>query len=152
MNKKQENTWVFNGEEITSLSQMPEGTLGFIYKIYNLTTGKYYIGRKTCSSLRKRKLTAKEKLLPGNKRKTVIYEIKETSGWKNYCGSNEVLKEEIRKGDKVKREILHFCFTKAQITYLEVQEIVCSGALIDELSYNGWIKATIYKKYLLNTK
>lgn len=147
--KKEINNWTFNGQEITSFSQMPEGTLGFIYKIHNLDTGKYYIGRKTVSGNKKRKLTAKEKLLPENKRKTVIIEHKESPGWKTYNGSNEVLKAEIKKGDKVVKEILHYCFSKAEITYLETREIICSGALVDELSYNGWVKATIYKKFLL---
>lgn len=144
------SNWTYNGKIIDSISEMPEGTIGFVYKIYNLDTGKYYIGRKTCSSLRKRKLTKKEKLLPENKRKSVIQEIKETSGWKTYCGSNEILKKEFKEGNKIIKEILHFCSTKAQITYMETKEILCSGALVDELSYNGWIKATIYKKYLLN--
>lgn len=144
------SNWTYNGQVIDSISKMPEGTIGFIYKIYNLDTGKYYIGRKTCSSLRKRKLTKKEKLLPENKRKSVIQEITETSGWKTYCGSNEVLKKEFKEGNRIKKEILHFCSTKAQITYMETKEILCSGALVDELSYNGWIKATIYKKYLIN--
>ncbi len=150
MTKQKTNNWFYEGKEITSLSQMPEGTIGFIYKIYNLDTGKYYIGRKTCSGLRKRRLTVKEKLIPENKRKTFIYEVKESSGWKTYCGSNDVLKQEFKDGNKIRKEILYFCSTKAEITYMETKEILCSGALVDELSYNGWIKATIYKKYLLN--
>lgn len=147
--KKETVNWEHNGEEITSLSQMPEGTLGFIYKIHNLDTGKYYIGRKTVAGNKKRKLTAKEKLLPENKRKTFIIEHKESPGWKTYCGSNDTLKDEVKKGANVKKEILHYCFTKAEITYMETREILCSGALVDERSYNGWIKATIYKKFLL---
>lgn len=147
--KKDKVLWTYLGENIESLSQMPVGTLGIIYKIYNLTTGKYYIGRKGVSSNKKRKLTVKEKLLPENKRKTVIVEQKESSGWKTYCGSNLELKEEIKKGHKIRKEILHFCFSKAEITYMETKEILCSGALIDVNSYNGWVKATVYKKNLI---
>lgn len=147
--KKDKVCWTYLGKEVSSLSQMPVGTLGIIYKIHNLTTGKYYIGRKGVSSNRKRKLTAKEKLLPENKRKTVIIEQKESSGWKTYCGSNLELKEEIKNGHEIKKEILYFCFSKAEITYMETKEILCSGALIDVNSYNGWIKATVYKKNLI---
>lgn len=147
--KKDKVCWTYLGKEISSLSQMPTGTLGIIYKISNLTTCKYYIGRKGVSSNRKRKLTAKEKLLPENKRKTIIVEQKESSGWKTYCGSNLELKEEIKNGHKIKKEILHFCYSKAEITYMETKEILCSGALVDVNSYNGWIKATVYKKNLI---
>ncbi len=147
--KKDTVLWTYQGKEVKSLSDMPTGTLGIIYRIDNLTTGKYYIGRKGVSSSRKRKLTAKEKLLPENKRKTVIVEQKESSGWKSYCGSNLELKEEIKKGDIIKKQILHFCFSKAEITYMETKEILCSGALVDVNSYNGWIKATVYKKNLI---
>lgn len=147
---KQKTHWTFNGVDITDYSQMPENTIGFIYKIYNLDTGKYYIGRKGVSGNKRRKLTAKEKLLPENKRKTFVIENKESAGWKTYCGSNEVLKEEVKNGANIKKEILHYCFTKSEMTYMETREILCSGALVDENSYNGWIKATIYKKYLLN--
>lgn len=142
--------WTHKGEEILNFSQMPENTIGFIYKIYNLDTGKYYIGRKGVSGNKRRKLTAKEKLLPENKRKTFIIENKESTGWKSYCGSNTTLKEEVSKGARIEKEILHYCFTKSEMTYMETREILCSGALVDENSYNGWIKATIYKKYLLN--
>jgi hypothetical protein len=147
--KKDKVSWTYMGEEISDFSQMPEGTLGFIYKIFNVTTGKYYIGRKSVSSKRKRKLTVKEKLLPENKRKTFAFEQKEAAGWKIYCGSNVELKEEVKKGHKIEKTILHYCSSKAEITYLETKEILCSNALLDLKSYNGWIKATIYKKHLI---
>lgn len=147
--KKDKVNWTYLGEEINSFSQMPEGTLGFIYKINNITTGRYYIGRKSVSSKRKRKLTVKEKLLPENKRKTFAFEQKEAAGWKTYCGSNVELKEEVKNGHKIEKEILHYCFSKAEITYLETKEILCSNALVDTKSYNGWVKATIYKKFLI---
>lgn len=147
--KKDKVNWEYKGEVISSYSQMPEGTIGFIYKIYNLDSGKYYIGRKGVAGNKKRKLTAKEKLLPENNRKTYVIEHKESTSWKSYCGSNETLKEEVKNGARVRKEILHYCFSKAEMTYTETREILCSGALIDENSYNGWIKATIYKKFLL---
>ncbi len=149
--KKTSINWTYNGKDVTSLSDMPEGTLGFIYRVDNLTTGKYYIGRKTVAGSKKKKLTAKEKLLPENKRKTFKYEVSESSGWKSYVGSNILLRDEINKeGHKYKKRILHYCFSKAEITYLETIEILCGGALLDINSYNGWIKATIYKQHLLN--
>lgn len=147
--KKETVNWVYDHKEIKSLNDMPEGTLGFIYRIDNLTTGKYYIGRRTVAGNRKKKLTLKEKQLPENARKTFKYEFLESSGWKTYCGSNSTLKDEINnKGHKYTKTILHYCFSKAEITYLESREILCSGSLQDPLAYNDWIKCLIYKKHL----
>jgi len=150
--KKETVNWTHNNKEVLSLSDMPENTLGIIYRIDNITTGKYYIGRKTVSSNKKKKLTTKEKLLPENKRKTFKYEVSESSGWKTYVGSNTLLKSEINDlGHKYKKTILHYCFSKAEITFLETSEILCGGVLTDENSYNGWIKCTIYKQHLLKS-
>jgi hypothetical protein len=38
--------WSYQGRPITEISDMPEGTIGFIYKIINHQTGEYYIGKK----------------------------------------------------------------------------------------------------------
>ena len=38
--------WTYKGKCITEISDMPEGTIGFIYKITNGETGQYYIGKK----------------------------------------------------------------------------------------------------------
>lgn len=141
--------WTYNGKEILSLDDMPPQTLGFIYRVENLDTGKYYIGRRTVCSKKKRKLTIAEKKLPENARKTIVYEMKESAGWKTYAGSNTTLKEEVKQGANIKKYILHYCCTKAEITYKESSEIICSGALEDPLSYNDWVKCTIYKKHLL---
>jgi hypothetical protein len=149
---KKQDPWKYNGKEVNSLQDMPPNTLGIIYKIENLDTGKYYIGRRTVCSKRKRKLTVAEKKIKGNERKTVIYEMKESSGWKSYCGSNTTLKEEVKKGARIQRTILHYCFSKAEITYRESAEIICSGCLEDPLSYNDWVKCTIYKKHLIIQK
>lgn len=147
--KKQIFPWYYQGKEVKTLTDMPPETLGFIYRIENLTTGKYYIGRKTVAGNKKKKLTAKEKALPENKRKTFRYEMSESVGWKNYCGSNMTLKEEVANGHQIRKQILTYCSTKASITLEEMKAILCGGALEDEKSYNGWIKCTIYKKHLI---
>lgn len=149
MAKKVKYNWFYKGDEILSIEQIPEDVIGFIYKIYNLDTNKYYIGRKTIRSKKKRKLTLAEKKIKGNERKTFTYEVKEVSGWKTYAGSNLELKKEVSEGARIKKEILHYCYSKAEITYKETSEILCSGALMDKNSYNSWVKATIYKKNLL---
>lgn len=151
--KKEESNnpdyWMYEGKKISSIQDMPKGAIAYIYKIFNHTTGRYYVGRRTVLSKKKKKLTIKEKLLPENYRKTFKYEVCEVSGWKKYCGSNTTLKDEVKNGHKIEKHILHFCYSKAEITYKETAEIICSGCLLDPLSYNDWVSARIYKKLLI---
>lgn len=142
--------WTYKGKEVETVKDMPKDVLGFIYKISLLDgTGRYYVGRKTVVSKRKKRLTKKDKLLKENKRKTFKYTDTE-SNWKKYFGSSKELKEIIKKEKpKLKREILTYCFSKAEMTYEESKEILCGGALIDEKALNGWISCKIYKQHLL---
>lgn len=130
--KEQYDPWLYEGKEITSSSQFPKNTIGFIYRIYNTRTKRYYFGRKTVFS--KKGKTVKE--LP----------------WKNYHGSNKLLCQEVKEGDKCIRTILYFCKTKAEMTLRETSEILCNGALEDEMSYNQWVTCKIYKKHLIGSK
>ena len=98
--------WTYNRKEITSIDQLPEEVIGFVYKITNTTNNKVYYGKKLVRSVKKKKLTKTEKLIPENKRKTFKYELSEYSGWKKYTGSNEYLNEDIKKGNKYKKEIV----------------------------------------------
>lgn len=150
--KSNEVVWTYEGKNVNSINDMPKGVLGIIYRIDNLTNGKYYYGRKTVVSFRKKKLTKKEKLLPENKRKTFKTEYSEVSGWKKYNGSNQYLLDDIKSGHKYKKEIIKYCFSKAEITYYETEAIICSNCLLTEDCYNGWVSAKIYKAHLLNNK
>ena len=141
---------MFNDKPIVSLGDFPEGAIGFIYKITNTTNDNYYIGRKTARSLRKKKLTIKEKKLEENKRKKFTRVWRE-SNWKKYWGSSKPLLEAIENGDVCTRVITKFCFSKAEITYFEAKAILCSDALLDENCYNGWISAKIYGAHLKMT-
>lgn len=149
---KEKVHWSYNGKNVLTIQDMPDKVLGFIYRIENLDTGKYYIGRKTVAGNKKKKLTIAEKKLPENNRKTFKYGYSESSGWKSYCGSNTTLKEEVKNGANIRKIILHYCFSKAEITYKESCEILCSGALEDPLAYNDWIKCLIYKSHLIGKK
>lgn len=149
MKKKKSNEvpWTFEGKEVKSI---PEDVLGFIYKI-TTEEGRYYYGRKTVWSVRKKKLTKKEKLLPENKRKTFKRELTE-SNWRNYTGSNKVLNSDIKKGLKYEKEIITFCSSKAEMTFYEARAIICSDALLTDRCYNDWGSFKIYKKHLLKSK
>ena len=77
-------TWKYEGKLITEISDMPEDTIGFIYKIRKKITGEFYIGRKSLYSHR---------TLPplkGTKRKRKV--VKE-SNWKKYQSSHSEVKK-----------------------------------------------------------
>lgn len=143
--------WKYKGKVVDNISKIPEGAIGIIYKITNLDNNRYYFGRKTIVSLRKRKLTKKEKQEPENNRKTFVRELKETSGWQKYNGSNKPLLEDIKNGAKIKKEIVKYCFSKAELTYYETEAIICNGALLDENCYNSWCSMRCYSHQLTKT-
>jgi len=72
-------SWIYDGLIITEMSDMPEGTFGFIYEVTHTPTGRKYIGKKV--------LYFNRTLPPltDQKRKRKI--VKE-SDWKTYFGSH----------------------------------------------------------------
>jgi hypothetical protein len=144
--------WTYNGAVINKIEQFPEGAIGIIYRIDNLTNGKYYFGRKTCISKKKKKLTIAEKKLEENKRKTFKYEVSESSGWKTYKGSNKPLLEDIKNGHLYKKEIIQFCFSKAELTFYETRAIACSDCMLTEKCYNDWFSSKVYKSHLIGKR
>lgn len=116
------NNWLHEGREVTSVSDFPEGCVGFVYMITNTTNGKIYVGKKTLQNTLTKKLTKKEAEnweKPGRVPKKKK-EVKE-SNWLQYNGSNKNLQEDIKAIgiQHFHREILEFCFTKKQCTYYE---------------------------------
>ncbi len=133
--KKQTVNWTFQGKEVKGIEDCEPNALGFIYEITNLTNNKRYLGRKT---IMKPKYTS-----GANKGKS-----KGIYPFTAYCGSSKSLLEDIKKGDLYKKEIIRWCYTKAELTYYESQAIYCSDSLIREDFYNFWCKATVYSKHL----
>lgn len=148
MTKKSNTNWIHKGEEIININQFPKNAIGFIYLIRNLTNGRYYYGRKTCISNSKKRLTLAEKKLPENQRKTFKIIEKENS-WKSYTGSNKLLNEHVKAGHIIEKEIIQFCFSKAELTFYETRAIVCSECMLTDSCYNDWISAKVYKRNLI---
>lgn len=132
--KKEIINWTYQGKEILSVKDIPEKALGFIYRI-TLEDFRYYIGRKTVFK-------------PNYTSGKLKGQCKGEYSWKTYCGSSKELLALIKLGAKYKKEILRYCYSKAEITYEETKEILCSGALTDPNCLNYWIKATVYSKHL----
>jgi hypothetical protein len=115
--------WLYEKGEITDISQFKTGAVGFIYKITNNTTGKFYIGKKILENRLSKKLTKKEILewnKPGRIPKKKVE--KKESNWINYWGSSKTLLADLQlqgKGDYT-REILRVCSTRKELSYYEV--------------------------------
>lgn len=142
-----------NTAEYDDVSKFPEKCIGFVYKITNIKTGKFYIGKKSLYSTTRKKLTKKEiaeHTGPGKKpsKKTVVKE----SNWESYWGSNEILLQEIKEnGTKdFRREILKFCYNKKQLTYYEVHFQCINEVLLTDKSYNNNINSKFFRKDLVD--
>jgi hypothetical protein len=121
---------------------------GFIYKITNLETNKFYIGKKSFVHNKKKKLTKKEiaeQTGPGRRSTTKVEQV--DSGWRNYWGSSKELLADVKLlgKDKFEREIIRFCPTKKQQTYYEVHYQIQYSVLFTD-SYNDNIQGRFFRK------
>lgn len=143
-------TWIYNGSFITELNDMPEGTIGFIYKITNGKTGEYYIGKKNVLSTRKRKFGKKEIALLTDKRLKTYEMITNESDWKSYRSSNKQVQEWFKdtENDQLELRILRFCSSTKSLTYYELQEQFSHDVLGDRRALNDNLLGKFFRKDL----
>jgi len=138
-------TWFYQG---TVVNELPEDCVGFVYIITNTISGRKYIGKKLAKFS---KTTYKVvKLKNGTKKKKKI-RSKVDSDWQEYYGSSPNLTEDIQKLGKehFHREILHYCTSKAQTSYLEAKEQFERKVLETEDYYNGHIQVRVHGSHIL---
>lgn len=139
-------TWKYKEKEVLSLTDMPEETYGFIYKISNKITGQYYIGKKQVVSVRKKNF-GKKKLSTITDKRVKKYEmVSKESDWKTYRSSNSVVKS--WNEDEIQLEILRFCKSKKSLTYYELQEQFYYNVLADTNSLNDNLIGKFFRKDL----
>lgn len=139
-------TWLF---ENTQIEALPEDCVGFVYLITNLVTGRKYIGKKLAKFS---KTTYKVvKLKNGNKKKKKI-RSKIDSDWLTYYGSNDELNQDIQTlgQENFKREILYYCTSKAQCSYIEAREQFRHQVLESDAYYNGQISVRVHGSHIKN--
>ena len=137
-------TWLFENTQIESL---PEDCVGFVYLITNLISGRKYIGKKLAKFS---KTTYKVvKLKNGNKKKKKI-RSKIDSDWLTYYGSNNELNQDIQTlgQENFKREILYYCNSKAQCSYIEAREQFRHQVLESDAYYNGQISVRVHGSHI----
>lgn len=124
---------------------------GFVYKITNLETGKFYVGKKNFFSVRNIPLNKTELSLLTDGRKSKKKKVVKESDWRNYWGSNkELLKDvELLGKDSFDRQILMLCKTKKALTYYEVHYQCRYECLVSpNCSYNDNILGKFFPKDL----
>jgi hypothetical protein len=139
-------TWLF---ENTQIEALPEDCVGFVYLITNLVTGRKYIGKKLAKFS---KTTYKVvKLKNGNKKRKKI-RSKIDSDWLTYYGSNDELNQDIQTlgQENFKREILYYCTSKAQCSYIEAREQFRHQVLESDAYYNGQISVRVHGSHIKN--
>ena len=139
-------TWLFENQQIETL---PDDCIGFVYLITNTVTGRKYIGKKLAKFS---KTTVKTvKLKNGTKKKKKI-RSKIDSDWLTYYGSSEELNKDIQTlgPDKFTREILFYCNSKAQCSYIEAREQFRHQVLESDAYYNGQISVRVHGSHIKN--
>jgi hypothetical protein len=137
-------TWTYHNQIIT---EIPDCYVGFVYLITNTYTNRRYIGKKLAkfSKVKYKMHTQKN----GKKvRKKIRYKV--DSDWKTYYGSSEQLSKDVATlgAHRFKREILHFCESKAACSYLEAKEQFYNGVLESNDWYNGQIAIRVHKAHI----
>ena len=134
----------------TIVEELPEDCVGFVYLITNSISGRKYIGKKLAKFS---KTTYKVvKLKNGTKKKKKI-RSKIDSDWREYYGSSPNLQKDIDTlgKDKFTREILYYCTSKAQCSYIEAREQFTNKVLESDDWYNGHIQVRVHGSHILKS-
>jgi hypothetical protein len=138
--------WLYENAHV---KQLPNDCVGFVYLITNIITGRKYIGKK----LAKFSKTSYKvvKLKNGNKKRKKI-KSKIDSDWQLYYGSNDQLNQDILAlgADNFTREILFYCKSKAECSYVEAREQFNHRVLESDDYYNGQIVCRIHGSHIKN--
>jgi hypothetical protein len=139
-------TWLYQN---TPVETLPESCVGFVYLITNNLTGRKYIGKKLAKFSKTTYRTVKQK--NGIKKKKRI-RSKIDSDWQQYYGSSAELSADIEKlgTDNFTREILYYCASKSECSYIEAREQFSRRVLESQDYYNGHIQVRVHGRQILN--
>lgn len=139
-------TWLYQDQPVETL---PADCVGFVYIITNLINNRKYIGKKLAKFSRTTQRTVK--LKNGTKKKRKI-RSKIDSDWPDYYGSSPELLKDIEQLGKqyFKREILYYCGSKSECSYVEAREQFVHRVLESNEWYNGHIQVRVHGNHILN--
>ena len=135
-------TWTYQDKEV---EELPQDVVGLVYIITNTTNDRQYIGKKLAKFSRTKPPLKGKK----NKRRTKV-----ESDWKDYYGSSDELNEDIGilGKDNFKREILFYCYSKSELSYIEAREQFARKVLETDDYYNGHIRVRIHGSGIIREK
>jgi hypothetical protein len=138
-------TWLYQNQIV---DQLPEDCVGFVYLITNTTDGRMYIGKKLAKFSKTTQKTVK--LKNGSKKKKKI-RTKVDSDWRDYYGSSPELTKDVELlgTDKFQREILYYCKSKAECSYIEAREQFTRKVLESRDYYNGHIQVRVHGSHII---
>ena len=139
-------SWYFNN---TVVETLPDDCVGYVYCIENLINGRKYIGKKLAKFAKTTYKTVK--LKDGTKKKKRI-RSKVDSDWQEYYGSSIELTADIMKLGKENftREILQYCKSKSETSYVEAREQFERKVLESDDYYNGHIQVRVHGSHIKN--
>jgi len=139
-------TWTYQNQ---SVEQLPEDCVGFVYLIVNKTNCRMYIGKKLAKFS---KTTYKTVTLKNGTKKKKKIKGKVESDWLDYYGSSIELNKDVASLGKenFSREILYFCKSKAECSYIEAREQFARKVLESDDYYNNNIMCRIHGSHIKN--
>ena len=137
-------TWFYEGSPVESL---PDDCVGFVYLITNKANNRMYIGKKLSKFSR---TTYKMVTLKNGTKKKKKIKKKIDSDWLDYYGSSDELNKDVESFgvDNFHREILFYCKSKAECSYIEAREQFSRRVLESNDYYNGQISVRVHGSHI----
>jgi hypothetical protein len=134
--------------ENTVVETLPEDCVGFVYLITNSISGRKYIGKKLAKFSKTTYKTVK--LKNGTKKKKKI-RGKIDSDWRDYYGSSPELSKDVAElgAENFTREILFYCKSKSECSYIEAREQFSRRVLESKDYYNGQISVRVHGSHII---
>lgn len=143
---KSHMTWLYQD---TPIETLPKECVGFVYLITNNLSGRKYIGKKLAKFSKTTYKIVKQK--NGTKKRKKI-RSKVDSDWREYYGSSpELTADVITLGtENFTREILYYCQSKSECSYIEAREQFTRKVLESTDYYNGHIQVRVHGSHIIN--
>ena len=140
-------SWYYQNKLV---EELPEDCVGFVYLIVNKANSRMYIGKKLAKFSKTTYKTVK--LKNGTKKKKKV-RSKIDSDWMDYYGSSIDLNKDVESLGKENftREILYFCKSKAECSYIEAREQFGRKVLESDDYYNGHIQVRVHGSHILKS-
>ena len=138
--------WLYQNQLV---EELPEDCVGFVYLITNTINGRKYIGKKLAKFSKTTYKTVKQK--NGIKKKKKV-RSKIDSDWRDYYGSSPELTADVVKlgVENFTREILYYCQSKSECSYIEAREQFSRKVLESADYYNGHIQVRVHGSHIKN--